>query len=179
MHFDASFHYPALAVLCSVVAACFDIKSRRIPNLLVGPAFLIAILLHAVVDGAHGLLTSTGAGLVGGGIFLLFYVLGGMGAGDVKLVAAVCALAGWSNLPFILILTGIAGGVMGVIVAWRHGRLQQTFRNALGLTAHHLKHGLQAHPEMNVRNEAMLRLPYGIAIAAGCTLTLWLRTAGH
>lgn len=179
MHFDASFQYPALAVFCSLVAACFDIKSRRIPNLLVGPAFLFALLLHTVVDGAQGLLHSAGAGLAGGAVFLVFYLLGGMGAGDVKLVATVCAIAGWTNVASILILTGLAGGVMGIVVALKHGRLREILRNTLGLTAHHLRKGMQQHPELNVRNAAMLRLPYGIAIAAGCTLTLWLRTAGY
>ena len=147
--------------------------------MLVVPAFLVALALHLIVDGSSGLWNAFTAGLLGGAVFLVFYLLGGMGAGDVKLAAAVCALAGRANVPYILVLTGLCGGVMGLVVAAKHGRLRQTLRNAFGLTQHHLRHGMTAHPEMNVRNSAMLRLPYGVAIASGCVLTLCLRTVGE
>lgn len=179
MHFDATFEYPALAVLFALVAAVFDIRSRRIPNLLVGPALLFGLLLHLGVDGWHGLLHSAEAALAGGGVFLFLYLLGGMGAGDVKLVAAVCAIAGPANVPSILVLTSLTGGLLGLVVALRHGRLRQTLINVVGLTRHHMERGMTQHPEMNVRNAAMLRLPYGVSIATGCLLTLVLRTAGR
>lgn len=179
MQFDAHFEFPALAALCALVAAFFDIKSRRIPNLLVGPALLAGLLLHFAVDGGHGLLDASEACLAGGAVFLIFYALGGMGAGDVKLVATVCAIAGLSNVPFVLVLTGLAGGVMAVVLAAKHGRLRQTLVNVVGLTSHHLQHGLSEHPELNVRNDATLRLPYGVAVAVGCTATLWICATGR
>lgn len=179
MQIDASFEFPALAALCSVVAACFDIKSRRIPNLLVGPALLLSFVLHLCFGGPRGLLDSVEACLAGGAIFLAFYLLGGMGAGDVKLVACVCSIAGLASVPSILVITGLAGGVMAIVLAARHGRLRQTLVNVAGLTTHHLQHGLSQHPELNVRNETTLRLPYGVAVAVGCTITLWLKAMGQ
>jgi len=52
--------------------------------------------------------------------------------------------------------------------------LKETLLNVGALANHHKNQGLQAHPELNVRNAATLRLPYGLAIAAGCTITLYL-----
>ena len=96
-----------------------------------------------------------------------------MGAGDVKLMAAAAAMAGLENTAMLLVYTSLAGGAMAVLLAMRRGRLRQTVANVAGLMAHHGEHGLKPHEELNVRNETTLRLPYGVAIAAGCLLTLY------
>jgi prepilin peptidase CpaA len=175
MHLEKELVYPIAASLCAIAGAAVDVKSRRIPNLLTGPSLLFGVLLHGLVDGWHGLLSSLAAGLVCGLIFLVFYLAGGMGAGDVKLIFAVGAIAGLPNVPHLLIYTAIAGGVMGLIVAVKRGRLKEIVSNVGSLTAHHSQAGLTPHPELNVRNVNTLRLPYGLAIAAGSTLTLWLQ----
>jgi prepilin peptidase CpaA len=168
------FVYPAAATLVALIGAGFDIKSRRIPNFITGPAILAGLLLHLSLDGWRGGLTSLAAGLICGTIFLIFYLAGGMGAGDVKLIAAVGCLAGISNIAYLLILTSLAGGVMGVAFAMMRGQLKQTLFNVVALAEHHKDEGLTAHPEHNVRNPNSLRLPYGVAIAAGCTITFYL-----
>jgi prepilin peptidase CpaA len=108
-------------------------------------------------------------------VFLIFYLAGGMGAGDVKLIAAVGCLCGLHDVPFLLALTGISGGVMAVCLALAHGRLKQTFLNVVALVSHHGSEGLTPHPELNVRNTSTLRLPYALAIFAGCALTFVLQ----
>jgi prepilin peptidase CpaA len=172
--FPKEFVYPAAATLVALIGAGFDIKSRRIPNFITGPAILAGLLLHLSLDGWRGGLTSLAAGLICGAIFLIFYLAGGMGAGDVKLIAAVGCLAGISNIASLLILTSVAGGVMGVAFAMMRGQLKQTLCNVAALAEHHKDEGLTAHPEHNVRNPNALRLPYGVAIAAGCTITFYL-----
>jgi len=168
------FVYPAVATAVALVGAGFDIKSRRIPNVLTLPAILAGLLLHGLLDGWHGLLTSLAAGLICGVIFLIFYLAGGMGAGDVKLITAVGALAGLSNAAYLLVLTSLAGGVMGIAFALMRGRLKQTLFNVAALAEHHKDEGLKPHPDLNVLNQGTLRLPYGVAIAAGCTITFYL-----
>jgi prepilin peptidase CpaA len=175
MHIERAFVYLAIASLCAMVAAGFDIKSRRIPNLLTGPALLAGLLLHLGIDGWHGLLTSFAAAMICGGIFLVFYLAGGMGAGDVKLIAAVGAIAGLPSTPYLLVLTSLAGGVLGIGLALMRGRLKQTLFNVGALAAHHVQEGFTPHPELNVRNDGALRLPYGLAIAVGCTVTFCLQ----
>jgi prepilin peptidase CpaA len=168
------FVYPAAATLVALIGAGTDIKSRRIPNLITGPAILAGLALHTSLDGWHGLLNSLGAGLICGAVFLIFYLAGGMGAGDVKLITAVGCLAGLSNVAYLLVLTSLAGGAMGVVFAMMRGRLKQTLCNVAALAEHHKDAGLKPHPDLNVLNKSTLRLPYGVAIAAGSTITFYL-----
>jgi prepilin peptidase CpaA len=167
--------YLVIASLCAIVGAAFDIKSRRIPNMLTGPALLAGLLLHLGLDSWRGLLTSFAAAMICGGIFLLFYVAGGMGAGDVKLMAAVASLAGLPSTPYLLIITSLAGGVMAIGLALMRGQLKQTLLNVGALASHHAQAGLAPHPDLNVQNAGSLRLPYGIAIAVGSVATLYLQ----
>jgi len=171
---EKEFVYPAAATVVALIGAGTDIKSRLIPNYLTGPAFLIGLLLHVSLDGWHGLWTSFAAGLICGVVFLVLYLAGGMGAGDVKLIAAVGCIAGLPDIVYLLVLTSLAGGVMGVVFAMVRGRLKQTLLNVASLASHHKEEGLKPHPELNVLNSDTLRLPYGVAIAAGSTLTLYL-----
>lgn len=172
--YEKEFLYPAAATVVALIGAGTDIKSRRIPNYLTGPAILAGLLLHTALDGFHGLWTSLVAGLICGGIFLILYLAGGMGAGDVKLITAVGCLAGLSSTAYLLVLTSLVGGVMGVVFALMRGKLKQTLLNVCSLTAHHKAVGLEPHPDLNVLNADNLRLPYGVAIAAGSTITLYL-----
>ncbi len=166
--------YPAAAMLCAFIGAGFDLKSRRIPNFVTGPAILLGLLLHTSIDGWQGFLTSLASGLLCGVVFLIFYLAGGMGAGDVKLITAAGCLAGLSHAAYLLVLTSLAGGVMALAFALVRGRLKETLCNVLALTSHHSQAGLVPHPEINVLNTNTLRLPYGVAIAAGSSLTFCL-----
>lgn len=175
MHINPEFVYPAAASICALIGSIFDVKSRRVPNLLTGPAMLCGLLLHLSLGGWKDMLISVLAGLICGLIFLIFYLAGGMGAGDVKLITAVGCLAGLHNVAPLLELTGIAGGVMAVWLAMSRGRLKETMANMVALISHHRSEGLTPHPEINVLNASTLRLPYALAITAGCTLTLFIQ----
>ena len=76
--------YPAAASACALIASVTDVKSRRIPNLITVPAFFFGLLLHLFLGGWKQMLGSLAAGLICGVIFLIFYIAGGMGAGDVE-----------------------------------------------------------------------------------------------
>ena len=175
MQLSKEFVYPAAASVSALIAAGFDLRSRRIPNFITGPAILAGLLLHSFFDGWHGFFSALGAGLLCGMIFLIFYLAGGMGAGDVKLIAAVGCLAGLSNSASVLVITALAGGVMGVCFALFRGQLRSTLFNVATLATHHKRQGLTPHPDINVRNTSTLRLPYGIAIAAGTCITLYFQ----
>ena len=167
--------YLIAACTCAAISAVFDVRSRRIPNLITGPAILAGLLLHGIGDSWQGVWSSLAAGLICFAAFFLFHLAGGMGAGDVKLMAAVGCLAGLPHVAFLLVFTALAGGVMGVGLAVFRGRLRETLFNLGSIVEHHKEEGLTPHPELNVRNGATLRLPYGVAIAAGCVITLYLQ----
>lgn len=168
--------YPIAAALCAFAGAVFDVRSRRIPNFITGPALLFGLLLHAEVGGWRDMFSALAAGLICGAVFLIFYLAGGMGAGDVKLIAAVGCIAGMPSVAYLLVLTALAGGVMGIGMAVVRGQLKATLLNVGSLASHHGRQGLQPHPELNVLNASTLRLPYAVAIAAGCFMTLYLQS---
>ena len=165
------------ALGCGLIAAVTDISRQRIPNWLTGPAMLAGLVMHLCIGGWRDMLTSLTALALCGGVFLVFHLAGGMGAGDVKLIAAEGCLLGLSNAGMLLTCTVLCGGVLALSLAILCGRLGQTIRNVLALTAHHGRHGLRPHPEMNVLNNSTLRLPYALAIAAGCGATIFLQTS--
>jgi len=170
--FAAEIVYLGAAVACAVTGAYTDYRRRRIPNWLTASSTLLGLSLHALLGGWRGVMSALLAGLAAGMVFLLFYLAGGMGGGDVKLITAVGACAGLSNITTILIGTAIAGGVLAVALALFAGRLRQTLSNVVKLMAHHVSAGLQPHPDLNLGNVRALRLPYGIAIGAGTAITL-------
>jgi prepilin peptidase CpaA len=164
--------YPATSLACAIAGAIFDLRDRRIPNYLTLPSILFGLLIHLFIGGWRGLGLSAAAGLIAGVIFLLFWLAGGMGAGDVKLITAVACIAGLSHITWLLILTALAGGVMAIGLALWSGKLKDTIMNLGALAVHHRFEGLKPHPHLNVGNARTLRLPYALAIAAGSAMTL-------
>jgi prepilin peptidase CpaA len=156
-----------VAFACATVGALCDIASRRVPNLLTLPAILCGLLLHLLLAGARDLLFSLAAGALCGSLFFVLYLAGGMGAGDVKLMAAMGCLSGLPQVPMLLLATALAGGVMALALALRHGRLLHTLGGMRQIVAHHGTHGLVPHPELHLGNSRTLRLPYAVAIAFG------------
>ena len=166
--------YPMAALGLALAGSATDVKSRRIPNLLTLPGILLGLGLHLFLGGWKAMAFAALAGLLCGSIFLIFWIAGGMGAGDVKLIAAVGCLAGMSHVAPLLIYTSLAGGAMAILLALSRGRLSETVKNVGALALHHRMEGLAPHPELNVGNRKTLRLPYAVAIAAGCAVTLCL-----
>ncbi len=161
-------------MLCAAAGAVYDVARHRIPNVLTLPAIAFGLVLHFTLGGWGQLGASAAAGLICGVIFLVFYLSGGMGAGDVKLITAVGCIAGLPLVASLLILTSLAGGVMAVGFALYRRRLKETLVNVWALALHHQSAGIAPHPELNLGNPQTLRLPYGLAIAAGSALSLCL-----
>src|ERR1700733_15502199 len=164
--------FPLASLLCASGSAVYDVASRRIPNFLTLPGLAFGLALHGLLGGWRDSANAALGGLVCGLIFLVFYLAGGMGAGDVKLIAAVGCIAGMPHIVYLLVLTAISGGVMAVVLALARGRLQETIMNVGAIASHHTHQGLQPHPDLNLTNTSTLRLPYALAIAGGSMLTL-------
>lgn len=166
-------------VAVALFAAVMDVRSRRIPNWFTLPTFAGALLLQVTIGGLHALALSFVASLLAGSLFLVLFLAGGMGGGDVKLIAAIAAGIGLSNTGALLALTALCGGVMALVVIVWHGHVRQSIRNVGHIAVHHYENGLEPHPELNVRNKRNLRLPYALAITAGTLLTISLEKVGQ
>jgi prepilin peptidase CpaA len=164
--------YAGAALLCAVACAVPDVRERRIPNRITLSSIVFGLGLHLVVGGWHGLLGSAAAGSVAGGIFALLYIAGGMGAGDVKLMAAIGCLQGLPALGMVILATALAGGLFAVGLSLVRGRLTETISNATMLLAHHGRAGLRPHGELNLASPSAVSLPFAIPVVAGCLWTL-------
>jgi prepilin peptidase CpaA len=167
---------PAAAVILIGTAACVtDFRSRRIPNVLTFGASAAAIVFFGVANGWAGSLWSLGGWAVGCALFLPWFLLGGMGAGDVKLLAALGAWVGPLTAVWLALYAGIAGGVFGLVVSLYGGYLGQVLTNVWGLLTFWRVMGVQPHPELTLRSGSGPRLPYAFPITAGAVVVLWLR----
>src|SRR5262245_60930961 len=103
-----------VALVLSAVACWTDVRTRRIPHLLTfgGPA--VALVFALTTGGPMGLLRSALGWLAGAGLFVPCFVLGGMGAGDVKLVGCLGAWLGPMMAVYLDLYAAIAGGVMAL-----------------------------------------------------------------
>src|SRR5262245_22884844 len=99
-------------LIVAVAAAVCDVRSRRIPNVLTFGAAATALIFGLATTGLSGLGLSAAGWLVGAALFFPFFVLGGMGAGDVKLLAALGAWIGPAVVVWLAIFTAMAGGVV-------------------------------------------------------------------
>ena len=169
----------ALASATAVAAAWVDVRERRIPNRLTYPAMLVGIAVQSALFGWNGLRSGTGGGLLFGGIFLLFYLIRAMGAGDVKLATALGCMVGFPAAFQVMYATALCGGALALIQMARSGRVGETMRNTLWVAGFHARHGLRVHPVVNLDNPSAARMPYGLAFAAGtlcwAVLSLWWR----
>jgi prepilin peptidase CpaA len=165
----------AIALAVALVACVTDIRTRRIPNLLTFGAAALAFMFHLFIEGWTAGGTSVLAWLVGLLVFLPFFLVGGLGAGDVKLVAAIGAWLGSPALTmWVALYTGIAGGVMALMVMLVRGYAKTTFNNLrLMITSWRL--GVATVPGLTLDETTGPKLAYAIPIAVGTGLTLWLR----
>jgi prepilin peptidase CpaA len=158
-------------LVCSFVLAVIgsigDIRNRRIPNWLTYIGLISALSTRSFMLGWPGLKDGLAGVLTAGGLFFLLFLLGGMGAGDVKLMAAVSAWAGNTETVNLLAATVFAGGAMAVALMLYRRKTAETVLNAIELMRHHLTSGVRPHPELNVRTSASMRLPFAPAIAVG------------
>jgi prepilin peptidase CpaA len=158
---------PTLASAVAVTAAMTDVRDRRIPNRLTYPAMVAGLVTQAAVHGWRGLLLGVAGGLIFGGLFLIFHMVRAMGAGDVKLATALGCIIGPAGSWQVMFATAVAGGVLAIVVMVFTGRVLKTLRSTLAVVGFHAAHGLRTHPEVNLDNPSAVRLPYGLAFAAG------------
>ena len=170
----------ALLALIVITAAIFDGRWRRVPNWLTVPGVLLGIALNTILLGSEGLRSSLeglGLALV---IYLALFLLRAMGGGDVKLMAAVGAIAGGSNWLSIFVLTLLFGGVAAIILILARRRVRQTFQN-MWLIIASLGSGqapYKRNPQLDVRSEESVRLPHAVTIACGALAFLAAQAAG-
>ena len=152
-------------ILGLIAAGITDVRSSRVPNAITFPLALVGVGFHTISESGNGLFFSLeGLGL---GLLLLlgFYVYGGMGAGDVKLLAAIGAIVGPYNVFMGFLFASLFGGLYAVaMMCWHLG---------LGHTAERIKALLVSMVFMKINMAASLeetplpKLRYALVIGLG------------
>lgn len=173
-----------------IVAVINDLKFRKIPNRLTVSFMLIGLGFNAIVDFPKGILTGILGFLIGFLFFLIPYIMKGMGAGDVKLMAAIGSLTNWKIALFTGLFTALSGGVITLFLLARSGTVQSTILNSGKLILHFfflIIYRITSLPTMKIRMEKYQLektgsrdeyIPYALAIAIGCITTFILRPQG-
>jgi prepilin peptidase CpaA len=163
-----------LGLLC--VASAFDLARRRIPNRLLAAGLLAALVLHLSSGHPASLLTVYLAGFgLGLLMFLPLYLMGGMAAGDVKLMATVGAFLGPLLVFQASLATYCAGGVLALAIVLVRGHARAALANVVALlTPLLLRVGGARLPRDSQSIPSVGGMPYALAISAGTVLVMWL-----
>jgi prepilin peptidase CpaA len=145
-----------------------DIKTHRISNSMVVMIILLGLISQLIGNGVDGVMAGLGGMAVGLVVFLPFYLGGGMGAGDVKLLAGIGCFLG----PFSTLIAGgfalVAGIPLALICLAQHYQKKRKQKQAAEMG--NGIHAIAATIPHSARKE---RLPYAAAIAMGAMAGLW------
>ncbi len=156
------------------LACLSDLRTRRIPNVLTISAAAGALLFHLATGGWSAAGWSVAGLFLGALLFFPMFALRGMGAGDVKLLAAVGAWLGPGQVATVALATSIAGGVIALVVALAHGYLRKALTNLYLILMHWRIAGVRPLPALTLERARGPRLAYAFPIAIGTVVTLWL-----
>ena len=161
------------AATVALIACATDLRSKRIPNALTFSAAGAGLAYHAL-DGWVALGWALGGVLLGLVLFLPLYLLRGMGAGDVKLLAALGAWLGATTVAWVAAYASIAGGVLAVALALSTGYLRSMLKNVWLLLTHWRVAGVRPLDTLTLERGTGPRLAYAVPIAAGLVSAIWL-----
>jgi prepilin peptidase CpaA len=167
----------------ALIAGVTDLWKYKVHNLLTLPVLFSGLIYHAVWG--TGLANSLLGVLCGSGILLLFYLLGGMGAGDVKLMAAIGAWLGIPYTFYVFVASSVVAGLYALLLILVYGRVRETWVNLqiiwhrVAAFGRHL--GAEDHIEAEVNRADRRRriIPFAAMVAVGVIAALvWCRLVG-
>jgi prepilin peptidase CpaA len=168
----------ALTVVLTVCAGWLDRRTRRIPNWLTVTGFFVGIAVNLLAGGLKGTAAALEGAALGFLILAPLVYLRALGAGDLKLVAAVGAFLGPTLLWLVLLASVLVAGSIAIVLMIRANRVHETFRNVGCLILGFFTFGIRAHPEISLQNPRLLKLPFGVAVAIGtlicCVAAPWI-----
>jgi prepilin peptidase CpaA len=174
----------AVVVLVSLIAAVTDVWKFKVYNALTLPVFVLGMLYHAYVGGWAGFSHSALGAAFGFGALVLFHLMGGVGAGDVKLLAALGAWLGIELTFNIFIASALATGVYAIfLMLFRQGfadtciNLQIMLLRVTSL-GRHLISDDRIEVEVTRDDRRKRLIPFAAMVAVGVFATLlWIKSA--
>lgn len=156
------------------IAVTIDLRTQRIPNFLTFPAAALTLIYYSIINGLNGFLFSAIGLLAGISLFIIPYLLGGMGAGDAKLMGVVGVVLGAKGVFYAFLFSAIVGGIYAIILTIIY---RQQFRGFYKKQLVALKNFLLIRKYIQEPEDADLKKPrlcYGLAIALGTGIYIFL-----
>jgi prepilin peptidase CpaA len=158
----------------AMVACGCDLRTRRIPQFLTLGGATAGLAFHLVNSGWTAAALSFAGWSIGIAIFVIPFALGGLGAGDVKLLGALGAWLGPGNVIWLALYAGVAGAILAILFSLATGYLPQALANVRLLLTHWRVNGVRPLPELTLEHGRTPRMAYAVPILAGTMVTLWL-----
>ncbi|PKR77270.1 hypothetical protein CEY16_11065 [Halalkalibacillus sediminis] len=159
-----------LLFIVLLICVVTDVKNRKIYNNVLLPALVLALLLNPISFGLEGLMNAFLGLLLGFGILLIPYLMGGMGAGDVKLLAVIGAIKGPAFVFATAVYMALIGAVIGLaILLFRGGffnRMKSFFRALFNM-----RYGMNL--DLPEKQSFQKTFPYGVAIVGGAVVSFF------
>ena len=149
----------------AVLIIYHDVRYRRIPNAFVLATLISGLTLNIVTGGLNGGLNSLGGCVLAFILMFMLHVFGAMGAGDVKLFAAIGSVIGAQLVLPTFVVVVLTGGVLALVSIVRSGVFTTTMHRVLQIFVGLLP-GWQM-PKFTVPADRRLTIPYGVAITIG------------
>jgi prepilin peptidase CpaA len=152
----------------AVLIIYHDVRYRRIPNLFVLATLIGGLTLNVALGGLQGGLRSLGGCVLAFVLMFMLHVFGAMGAGDVKLFAAIGSVLGAQLVLPTFVVVVLTGGLLALVVMLRSGVARTTLHRVLQIFVGLLP-GWQM-PKFSVPADRRLTIPYGAAITIGAII---------
>src|SRR5215470_14353782 len=150
----------------------YDVRYRRIPNVLVLATLIAGISINIGFNGMQGMISSLEGFALAFFPMLLMHIFGALGAGDVKLFGAVGAVLGVSQVPLAFVVVVMLGAVLAVYTMLRAGTVFSTMHGVLRIFVGILP-GWEM-PRFQIAPDRKHTIPYGVAIMLGSLIAVAL-----
>lgn len=164
-------------ILIVVLAICFitDLKQQRIYNKVIFPALITVLIIHLAASGLEGLKQSIIGFIIGLAVLVIPYLLGGIGAGDVKLLALIGAVKGSYFVLNTALYMAVIGGVIAFIIIVANGALLKVLKQ-IWMWIYSFICGIKYRLEFPTTG-FIKKYPYGVAIVGGAFICLVFKEA--
>lgn len=166
----------AAVFVFTLIALVCDVRTRRLPNWLTVSGLAAGLGFHLVTGGWQGLLVSAGGFATGFGILLVLWLMGGSGAGDVKLMGALGAWLGALTTVYVFMASVLFVGVLAmgtmIVQTCRRGFGYVQRRYLKSSSAASAKRGAQGRKQRMGRQAQRGVLPYGVPVAVATWVVL-------
>jgi prepilin peptidase CpaA len=159
-----------LLIPLAIIIGYYDVRYRRIPNAFVLSALAAGLAMNAIFGGLPGVAASLGGCGLAFVLMFILHIFGAMGAGDVKLFAAIGAVTGAQLVFPTFLVVILTGGLLAIVSIIRAGTVMTTLHRVLQIFVGMLP-GWQM-PKFAVPADRTHTIPYGVAITMGSIISI-------